>query len=357
MSDSRSGCPPEDVLSEYALGGLCQSERDEMARHIDVCLACRLAVGDIVGWEAFSTRAGVRGPERSTSASVPGGQASGLISLSQGMEKPWDWRPSDNHVFSRGGDARSPFLGLLLGPGLPNGIGLRKSWAGGMGEVYEVHDEVLDQVLALKTVPEPGYRPAGQTHFFQVRLKAEVQLARRVTHPNVCRIVDYGLHWEAPVGRHAHATAPHGRVQEPQNGMSQPPRPRAVPFLTMERVDGPNLGDFIRARGPLSLPEADRVLRGVLDGLQAIHDAGIVHRDLKPENVLLRACDEGFIPVLTDMGLARAVEGPTDTSGSRPTGGRVRGELKGRWVTWHPSRAPPMPLPPTPTSTPLGCWS
>src|SRR5204863_10055708 len=77
--------------------------------------------------------------------------------------------------------------------------------AGGMGEVCEALDLSLGEAVALKTV-----RATMSNHPRAVeRLKSEVLMARRVTHPNVCRIIDFGLH------------APEG---------ADPP----LPFLTME---------------------------------------------------------------------------------------------------------------------------
>ena len=65
--------------------------------------------------------------------------------------------------------------------------------AGGMGEVYEARDLELKEIMALKTI-----RPdiAGEGEVLQ-RFKREIQLARRVSHPNVCRIFDL-FHHEIP---------------------------------------------------------------------------------------------------------------------------------------------------------------
>ena len=61
---------------------------------------------------------------------------------------------------------------------------------GGMGEVYEAHDQILDEVVALKVVGGSGWRDDGVLQAF----RREVQLARKVTHPNVCRVCDVFLH-------------------------------------------------------------------------------------------------------------------------------------------------------------------
>src|SRR6185369_15325596 len=61
---------------------------------------------------------------------------------------------------------------------------------GGMGEVYEAEDLQLGERVALKTIRR-GAGPGGE---LLELLKKEVQLARRVTHPNVCRIYDLVQH-------------------------------------------------------------------------------------------------------------------------------------------------------------------
>src|SRR5689334_19213956 len=66
---------------------------------------------------------------------------------------------------------------------------------GGMGEVYHAEDIVLREAVALKTI-RPG---VAQDDSVIERFKREILLARRVTHPNVCRIFDLGVH--APAGR------------------------------------------------------------------------------------------------------------------------------------------------------------
>jgi tRNA A-37 threonylcarbamoyl transferase component Bud32 len=155
--------------------------------------------------------------------------------------------------------------------------------AGGMGEVYEAHDELLGERIALKTLP--CTRLDSQSAF--ARLRSEVQLARKVTHPNVCRILEFGVH----------------PPDDPD---------RAIPFFTMELLAGRTLGQRIAQDGPLPPAEAGPLAWQLVSGLAAIHAAGIVHRDLKSENVFLLPTPgpDGapFRVVVMDFGLAR----PTD---------------------------------------------
>ena len=162
---------------------------------------------------------------------------------------------------------------------------------GGMGEVYEAFDRELQERVALKTVASTACDNPSAVR----RLKAEVQLARRVSHPNVCRIYDFGTHIM------------------PETGAQ-------ISFLTMEFVDGETLGQRIRLRGALPVEQARAVGRQLLRGLCAAHDAGVLHRDFKSDNVMLR--DDpgvGLSPLILDFGLARALdEGSRHNSSSHP---------------------------------------
>jgi tetratricopeptide (TPR) repeat protein/TolB-like protein len=151
---------------------------------------------------------------------------------------------------------------------------------GGMGEVYEVEDLELHEPVALKTV-----RPdAGADSLAVERFRREIQLARKVTHPNVCRIFDVSHH------------------RPP--GAGQP-----IIFLTMELLAGVTLAERLRRGGPLAAPEALPIARQICAALAAAHQVGIVHRDLKPGNVVLVPARTGIRAVVTDFGLARLAAG------------------------------------------------
>lgn len=150
---------------------------------------------------------------------------------------------------------------------------LELAGVGGMGEVYAARDRELGEQVALKLLP-PGLVDRLPHQFRQ-----EVQTARRVAHPNVCRVFDLGKYT--------------------RDGA-------ACSFLTMEWIAGPTLAARL-AEGPLEPVEADRVLREALAGLEAAHQAGVLHRDLKPSNIMLRDAPlpSGHRVVITDFGLAR----------------------------------------------------
>ncbi len=152
---------------------------------------------------------------------------------------------------------------------------------GGMGEVYEARDLELGVRLGLKTIrAEISANPETIKRF-----KQEIQLARKVTHPNVCRIFDLEHH----------------RI--PQGGGES----TEVHFLTMELLEGETLGERLRRRGRLNAAEALPIVRQMAEGLAAAHDAGVIHRDFKPGNAILVASSDGTQKeraVITDFGLA-----------------------------------------------------
>ena len=151
--------------------------------------------------------------------------------------------------------------------------------AGGMGEVYEAEDLTLKENLAIKTI-RPEFLQQDQA---LARFIREVQLARRVTHPNVCRVFD--LFW-------------HKRLEGT--------RESAIVFVSMELLKGETLSQRIRRAGRFTAEEALPLINQIASGLQAAHRAGVVHRDLKPGNVILvpEREENQIRAVVTDFGLA-----------------------------------------------------
>jgi len=148
---------------------------------------------------------------------------------------------------------------------------------GGTGEVYEVEDFELRARVALKTL-----RPElADDDLLLARFRHEINLSRKVTHANVCRIFDLGFH-----------PSPRGRVT----------------FLTMELLAGESLRRRIQRTGRMDPVEALPIVQQMVDGLSAAHADGVVHRDFKSDNVMLVASPGSGSPrvALTDFGLARA---------------------------------------------------
>ncbi len=166
---------------------------------------------------------------------------------------------------------------------------------GGMGEVYEVRDQLLDEAAALKTLRADLCFDASLVRRFQT----EIQLARRVTHPNVCRVYEVGIH---EFGE-----------------SSRPP----LPFFTMQLLEGETLAARIERAGRLRKREAFPLMTQMAQGLAAAHAVGIIHRDFKSANVMLA----GGRAVITDFGLAGIAEGRAMAAGAG-SGGSLSIETK-----------------------------
>jgi serine/threonine protein kinase len=158
---------------------------------------------------------------------------------------------------------------------------------GAMGEVYAVDDPLVGERLALKIL-----RPEVASDARAIgRFRRELQVARRITHPHVCRVHDLAVHDATALVR--------GLEVRAQSW-----------FLTMELLDGETLAARLE-RGPAPLDEARAIAGDIAAALTALHALGVVHRDVKPSNVMLTKRGA----VVTDFGLARAVEGSRITTG------------------------------------------
>lgn len=167
---------------------------------------------------------------------------------------------------------------------------------GAAGEVYGAEDLHLRSRVALKVL-RPGASRDPQSI---ERFKREILLARRVSHPNVCRIFDLGVHEVTGGG---------------EGGYS------SLLFLTMEWLEGETLARRIQEAGAFDEGPAVAIVRQLCRGLAAAHDAGVVHRDLKSSNILLVPGPEGERTVITDFGLARSSHQSSDGQTLTEAGG------------------------------------
>ncbi|MEW6280704.1 MAG: serine/threonine-protein kinase [Candidatus Eremiobacterota bacterium] len=148
---------------------------------------------------------------------------------------------------------------------------------GGMAQVYRgVPEQTLDprRAVAVKLL----HRNLADQQDWARRFEREVDVCRRLDHPNIVRLLDWGT----------------------LDGQT---------FLVMELVEGGTLRQRVRPGG-LPAEEAARLLEPVFQAVAYAHELGVVHRDLKPENVLLTA---GGVPKVSDFGLARATDSETLT--------------------------------------------
>lgn len=146
---------------------------------------------------------------------------------------------------------------------------------GGMGEVYQAEDLQLG-TIALKTI---RHTIMSSPDVYE-RFRQEVQLARKISGKQVCRIHELFL---LPASGGHPATA----------------------FLTMEYIEGLTLSEKLQKDGALTCKEALNIALGICEGLRLIHAQGVIHRDLKSSNIMLGTQNGEARTVLMDFGLAR----------------------------------------------------
>src|ERR1700677_4877347 len=128
---------------------------------------------------------------------------------------------------------------------------IEKIGAGGMGEVYRAHDEMLERDVALKVLPVGMLADDAA----RKRFRKEALALAKLNHPYIETIYEFAT----------------------QDG---------VDFLAMELIAGLTLGQKMTA-GLLSDQETLRLGTQIAEGLNAAHEQGVVHCDLKPGNVMV----------------------------------------------------------------------
>src|SRR5690606_18082412 len=145
---------------------------------------------------------------------------------------------------------------------------------GGMGVVVQASHMALGHRVAIKfLLPEACGFPGAVERFLR-----EARAAVQIQSEHVARVSDIGK------------------------------LDTCLPYMVMEFLEGNDLSDEIRSRGPLSVRDTIRHLLEASEALAEAHALGIVHRDLKPANLFLAARKDGSrIVKVLDFGISKAV--------------------------------------------------
>lgn len=167
-------------------------------------------------------------------------------------------------------------------PTIPGYEALAEVRRGGQGVVYRATQAGTKRAVAIKLM-HASAASAGEA---RRRFEREVDLVAALRHPQIVSVYDSGI-------------ASDGR-----------------PYLVMEYVEGQSLDEHLRAMGPASARNIQRVVElfvQIAEGVQFAHQRGVIHRDLKPSNI--RVDRSGRARVL-DFGLAKGVRGVPGEGGS-----------------------------------------
>lgn len=153
---------------------------------------------------------------------------------------------------------------------------------GGFSKVYKAYDTLMKRDVALKFY----YGDASERYGVMEELKKVLTFKS----PNLVRYYD-AVVLDAPTMFDENAKAQIG---------------------IMEYANSGDLNDFMKTYP--SLDELGKVVEGILEGLDYLHNKEVVHRDIKPQNILLHKVDNEWIPKIADFGLAKRITAYGDQS-------------------------------------------
>ncbi|CAE7228241.1 ATG1B [Symbiodinium natans] len=126
-----------------------------------------------------------------------------------------------------------------------------------------------DEFVAVKVI-------SRQTVTETAQLRQEVEVLRKISHPNIVRFRDLK-------------------------------KSAAHFYLVLEYCAGGDLSQFLREKGRVEEETARRFLTQIAEGLSVLHQVNVLHRDLKPQNILLSDCSMDPVLKIADFGFARAL--------------------------------------------------
>ncbi|MGF1582701.1 MAG: SUMF1/EgtB/PvdO family nonheme iron enzyme [Gemmataceae bacterium] len=312
-------CPNPELLKHYVVGELSGSDTDWINHHLCECSRCRSAIDTLDSSVFCELSKWLGGSTNSTGADDPFyaelvGKAKklGRLELWIQPELPLAFRRTDltvgafvarlresavlsteeiesilSETSALDPNANAQWLceefvsrkkltsyqgTMLLRPTFQplvfhNYVLLEPIGAGGMGQVFRAYHRRMKRAVAVKFLA-PGLL---QSEFARTRFQTETELIAQLNHPNIVTAFDAGK----------------------VNGQH---------FLVMELIDGADLSQVVKDRGPLPWVEVVDYLRQTATGLVSAHERGVIHRDLKPANLLLSS--NGTLKI-SDFGLAR----------------------------------------------------
>jgi serine/threonine protein kinase/formylglycine-generating enzyme required for sulfatase activity len=255
MTAPVTACPPQQVLADFGLGRLEAGSVETIGLHLETCGDCRQFVASLSGDSFVNRLREAHGHPSQACESV-------AISRCETPSFVAARRPTkvDANLDAPPELADHPDYELL-----------KELGRGGMGVVYLSRNRLMDRLEVLKVVSKTLLDVPGALERFQ----QEIRSAAKLDHSNIVR---------------AYSVL----------------RPGDLLIFAMEFVEGSDLAQTVKKRGPLPVTNATFYVQQAALGLQHAHEKGMVHRDIKPNNLMLAQVGKKHIVKILDFGLAKA---------------------------------------------------
>ncbi len=162
---------------------------------------------------------------------------------------------------------------------------------GGMSVVYKVRHLYMNRLEALKILRVELTSDSDALQRFQ----REATAVAGLRHVNVVTVLEFG-------------------VLEDD-----------TPFLSMEFLEGKDLGDVLKEEHHLTVERAMPLFSQICAGLYHAHSRGVVHRDIKPSNILISTANGDDLPIIVDFGIAKLLHADGSTFNQLTSTGQVFG--------------------------------
>lgn len=162
---------------------------------------------------------------------------------------------------------------------------------GGMSVVYKVRHLFMQRFEALKLMRTE----LGADNEALQRFQQESKAVAALRHVNIVTVLDFNVLDDGS------------------------------PFLTMEFLEGKDLGHLIETEKFLTPERAIPLLSQVCAGLHHAHSRGVIHRDIKPSNILITTANGVDLPIIVDFGIAKILHADGSSVNKLTTTGQVFG--------------------------------
>lgn len=288
MAEIINNCLNSELIRRYVNGECSEAEQHTVEEHIELCKECKQKI-----------KSAQQNPSAFTDQDFPDVYNSDKDGNNNNISTRQNKSPSELLAEAATASLNPHFTGKPLDITFEGYHILEELPQGGQAIVYKAIHKATKMKVALKVLLPGLHASAKARRYFE----QEVELAARLSHPNIVSIRDSGIS--------------HKQY-----------------YFSMDYIHGQPLHQYVNSQ-QLSLRDKIILFDKICDAMTHAHQRGVIHRDLKPTNILV---DERGEPHILDFGLAKTATGWSATSESTDML-TITGQIKGTVAYMSPEQA------------------